>query len=366
MTFIQLVVIASAVGDKVAISCDMAVSNNYASIDYTCTATNVNINQPNTSLIISTNNHPGQSFHEITAFKVSNQKVIYLPQVFNELKNLRVLKIERSFQKYLFKNDFKSSTHLLELSLNYGEIEQIDGDTFDNVFDLWYISIEHHRILHIPTKLFQNLALLKYVSFRNNFLNTLGEDVFVKNNMLGNIYFDNNNLTVIGGLLLQNQKQLGKVSFLNNACINKEYPKISLMDLENTFYSQCNEEHGECRIKLEQKNEELNQLQNKVVELQVVVKTLTDISFNFATQTTEADNKYNKCIRDNELKVQIVTDYKSQISKLKQSNENSQNQMIITQQYLGTQTQEIFNLNLEIEELKKELKKRSFGFKCFN
>ena len=124
-----------------AISCNMAVSNNYASVDYTCTASNVNINQPNTSLIISSNNHPGQSFDEITAFKVANQKVIYLPQIFKELKNLRVLKIERSLQKYLFKDDLKSSRHLLEISLSSGEIEVINDNTFENVINLKYISI---------------------------------------------------------------------------------------------------------------------------------------------------------------------------------------------------------------------------------
>ncbi|CAO1355312.1 unnamed protein product [Diamesa tonsa] len=356
----------------------MDVSNNYASVDYTCTAANVNINQPNTSLIISTNNHPGHSFDEITAFKVSDQKVIYLPRIFNELKNLRVLKIDRSFQKYLLKDDLKSSRHLLELSLSNGEIEEIDGGTFENAFDLKYISIEHHRILHLPTPLFKNLALLKYVSFRNNFLTTLNDNLFLKNNMLENIFFDNNNLTVIGGLLLQNQKQVKRISFLNNVCINKEFPKTLLMDLVNTFYSQCKEDQKEYRMKLERKNVELEaHLIEQFTEHRFTKHNLQeceinktncerDKALNYEAQAIEADNKYKKCTTDNELEVQKVTDLKSQVLILKQSNLNTQNLMIISEQNFEKSTQEIHNLKLEIVALKKELLKRSFRFKCFN
>lgn len=406
-----MIVIASVAGVNVAISCDMTMSENYASVDYTCTAANVKINKPNTSLIISSNNHPGQSFNEITAFKVSDQKIIYLPLIFNELKNLRVLNIERSLQKYLLKDDLQTSKQLLELSLSYGEIEDIDEDTFENTLNLLYISIEHHRISHIPTKLFKNLTILKYVSFRNNFLNTLSENLFLKNNLLENIYFDNNNLITIGGLLFQNQKQLKKVSFLNNHCINKGFPKTSLVELENVFHNHCKGGQEENLKSLEQKNKELEarvsvwenlgktetlleicenkvnklngeklqlfddlnekinkilQFQNIVVDLQSRVKTLRDKAFNSTTQATEADNNYNKCRRDNEVEVLKVTDLSLQILKLKQNNENSLTEMVINKQDLETKTIEIQNLKLEIESLRKELKMRSFGFKCFN
>lgn len=430
--FIQLIVIASVAGVNTAISCNMVMSENYATVDYTCTAANVNINQPNTSLIISSNNHPGQSFNEITAFKVSNQKMIYLPLIFNELKNIRVLNIERSLQKYLLKNDLQSSRQLLELSLSYGEIEDINEDTFENTFNLLYISIEHHRISNIPSKLFKNLDLLKYVSFRNNLLNTLSENLFLKNHLLENIYFDNNNLTTIGEFLFQNQKQVKKISFLNNHCINKEFPETSLVELENVFHNHCKEGQEEYLKNLRQKNKELDarvlvwesleqknleleanllkqlkenqilkiimqkcesnnqlyetkvnklngeklqlfddlnekinkilQVQNIVANLQSRVKTLGEKNLNSTTQATEADNNYNKCRRDNEVEVLKVTDLSSQILKLKQNNE-----MIINKQNLETTTTlENQNLKLEIESLRKELQKRSFGFKCFN
>ena len=389
MTLIQAVVIASVVGEKVAVSCDMAMmSDNYATVDYTCTATNVNINYPNTSLIISTNKHPGQSFQGITSFQVSNQKVIYLPQIFNVLTNLRILKIKRSLQKYLLKDDFKSSNHLSELSLSYGEIEEINKDTFENTFALLYISIEHHRVVHIPSKLFENLAKLEYVSFRNNFLKTLSGSLFVKNEKIKSIFFDNNNITTIGRHLLQNQKQAEKISFLNNLCINKEFPKTSLTDLENTFHSQCKELSDEIFYKYQQNNDDLEtQLTTKISELQFVKSDLQlcetnkndcefikdnlnveklqsfdkyNVKLNEITLLQNeivlvkslrdnADDKYNKCTKDNEKKVQKVTDLALKYLELEENT-----------------TGQIHNLKLEIVSLKTNLKKINYGFKCFN
>jgi Leucine-rich repeat (LRR) protein len=153
--------------------------------------------------------------------------VTYLPDtsmISSKFENLKNFWVQKSGLRFVERSKLKPMKKLTTLCLSENEIEEIPGDSLDDLVNLEILWLNSNKIVKLEENLLENLTNLKVFDARNNLIKFLPSKLFESNKKLKTINLEFNSLKKIE-VKFDGMKSLKWVVLGKNSCIDLSYCK---------------------------------------------------------------------------------------------------------------------------------------------
>ncbi|XP_044004103.1 leucine-rich repeat-containing protein 15-like [Aphidius gifuensis] len=146
---------------------------------------------------------------------------------FNNLSNLKILKIRNNQLTSLLKDTFTGLKNLRTLDLSYNQLDYLESGTFNNLSNLQQLSFNNNNLTELSSDIFNDLEKLRWLELSRNKLNCLQPGTFENLSNLQKLDISRNNLTALSNNTFNGLEKLrwlelsrNKINFLKPGTFN--------------------------------------------------------------------------------------------------------------------------------------------------
>ncbi|KAG5668885.1 hypothetical protein PVAND_016805 [Polypedilum vanderplanki] len=189
--------------------------------DYTCRATDFNIDSENTIFTHISGMHQTELMtnSDVTKLIIIEQNSKFFPNLIQGiLPNVTKLEIVSSkLTKVPKLKGFKT------IDITSNDIPTIDDKVFNDSPEIEAIDLSDNKIFTIPDNLFGELKYLKYLNISNNQLATISTNFIPVENSIQEFFLKNNKLMKIDSNIVKNLVNADIIEFSGNLCVDNKF-----------------------------------------------------------------------------------------------------------------------------------------------
>ncbi|CAG9810574.1 unnamed protein product [Chironomus riparius] len=156
-----------------SIECDYGTDDwNIVENAYYCYVNNnlsITTRESATITSISGPHQSGKTNSDVVGFYANTKTFIYFPRGLETFfKNIKIIQIHNCNLTEVHQEDLKPFSKLIEIYLEYNELEVLEEGLFDFNLDLEFIHFGDNKIVHIEPNVFDHLSKLSYLYLLSN------------------------------------------------------------------------------------------------------------------------------------------------------------------------------------------------------
>lgn len=158
------------------------------------------------------------------------------PAIFNNMINLRQLKLRNNIIDQLHRNAFQGLKNLAHLDMSENRLEKLPAEAFSNLVYLTDIYLNGNQISELNSTTFSSNRTLTYINLSQNRIKSIHRDLFASLPFLRVLNLSNNMIELVYRHTFTKQRQLRVLDLSHNRIKDIEEESISELDWLEILY----------------------------------------------------------------------------------------------------------------------------------